>query len=139
MRQNIAGLRSRRSDSAVSLVPRGTKAPRSGVPDQAPLLLVPLNPDGSPRPQHSVIGWSSIDVKSGVEKQLATLDPPPDPVLAGSTRSKASTNPHFWFDRLMRRFQRAGTAVVRMVGNSPLEPDYSREVALCQAISRVRP
>jgi hypothetical protein len=42
----IAGLWSRQSDSAVSLVPRATKAPRSGVLDQATLALVPLNLDG---------------------------------------------------------------------------------------------
>jgi hypothetical protein len=28
-------------------------------------------------------GWSRSIVKSGVEKQLATLDPPPDSILAG--------------------------------------------------------
>jgi hypothetical protein len=113
------------------------KPPRSGVPDQATLSLVPLNPDGSPRPQHSVQRLVSIDVKSGVEKQLATLDPPPDTVLAGSTRFEGFDESTFSFDRLMRRFQRAGTAVVRMVGNSPLEPDYSREVAQGQVNFRI--
>jgi hypothetical protein len=91
------------------------KPPRSGVLDQATLALVPLNLDGYPTPQDPVQRLVSIDVKSGVEKQLATLDPPPDSILAGrislhpdgnrppsrlsastarSTCSKASTNPH---------------------------------------------
>src|SRR6516162_6992904 len=89
--------------------------PRSGVLDQATLALVPLNLDGYPTPQDPVQRLVSIDVKSGVEKQLATLDPPPDSIPAGrsafirtatdspprlsastarSTCSKASTNPH---------------------------------------------
>jgi hypothetical protein len=59
------------------------KPPRSGVPDQATLSLVPLNLDGYPTPQDPVQRLVSIDVKSGVEKQLATLDPPPDSILAG--------------------------------------------------------
>lgn len=91
------------------------KPPRSGVLDQATLALVPLNLDGYPTPQDPVQRLVSIDVKSGVEKQLATLDPPPDSILPGasalirtatdspsrlsastarSTCSKASTNPH---------------------------------------------
>jgi len=91
------------------------KPPRSGVLDQATLALVPLNLDGYPTPQDPVQRLVSIDVKSGVEKRLATLDPPPDSILAGrislhpdgnrlasrlsastarSTCSKASTNPH---------------------------------------------
>jgi len=57
--------------------------PRSGVLDQATLALVPLNLDGYPTPQDPVQRLVSIDVKSGVEKQLATLDPPPDSILAG--------------------------------------------------------
>jgi hypothetical protein len=82
---------------------------------RATLALVPIHPDGSPRPQHSVQRLVSIDVKSGVEKQLATLDPPPDSILAGRVSlhpdskqlvvsfvrqhgkiytSKVSTNPH---------------------------------------------
>jgi hypothetical protein len=52
--------------------------PRSGVLDQAPLNL-----DGYPTPQDPVQRLVSIDVKSGVEKRLATLDPPPDSILAG--------------------------------------------------------
>ncbi len=56
------------------------KPPRSGVLDQATLALVPLNLDGCPTPQAPVQRLVSIDVKSGVEKQLATLDPA---VLAG--------------------------------------------------------
>ena len=59
------------------------KPPRSGVLDQATLALVPLNLDGYPTPQGPVQRLVSIDVKSGVEKQLATLDPPPDSILAG--------------------------------------------------------
>jgi hypothetical protein len=59
------------------------KPPRSGVLDQATLALVPLNLDGYPTPQDPVQRLVSIDVKSGVEKQLATLDPPPDSILAG--------------------------------------------------------
>ena len=59
------------------------RPPRSGVLDQATLALVPLNLDGYPTPQDPVQRLVSIDVKSGVEKQLATLDPPPDSILAG--------------------------------------------------------
>ena len=59
------------------------KRPRSGVLDQATLALVPLNLDGYPTPQDPVQRLVSIEVKSGVEKQLATLDPPPDSILAG--------------------------------------------------------
>jgi hypothetical protein len=59
------------------------KPPRSGVLDQATLALVPLNLDGYPTPRDPVQRLVSIDVKSGVEKQLATLDPPPDSILAG--------------------------------------------------------
>src|SRR5437764_4981331 len=91
------------------------KPPRSGVLDQATLALVPLNLDGYPTPQDPVQRLVSIDVKSGVEKQLATLDPPPNSILTGgislhpdgnrlavalsastaiSTCSKASTTPH---------------------------------------------
>jgi hypothetical protein len=102
------------------------KPPRSGVLDQATLALVPLNLDGYPTPQDPVQRLVSIDVKSGVEKQLATLDPPPglhpgpgasafirtatdspsrlSASTARSTCSKASTNPHHGFDPLMRRF-----------------------------------
>ena len=110
------------------------KPPRSGVLDQATLALVPLNLDGYPTPQDPVQRLVSIDVKSGVEKQLATLDPPPDSILAGRIslhpdgnrlavsfvrqHGKIYTLEGFdestsWFDRLMRRFWRAGTAAKR--------------------------
>jgi hypothetical protein len=67
----------------------------------------------------------SIDVKPGVEKQLATLDPPPDSILAGRISLHPDGNrlavsfvrqhgkiymlegfdeSTSWFDRLMRRF-----------------------------------
>src|SRR5438046_3020073 len=59
------------------------KPPRSDVLDQATLALVPLNLDGWPTPQDPVQRLLSINVKPGVEKQLATLDPPPDSILAG--------------------------------------------------------
>ena len=49
------------------------KPPRSGVPDQATPALVPLNLDGYPTPQDPVQRLVSI----------ATLDPPPDSILAG--------------------------------------------------------
>jgi hypothetical protein len=89
--------------------------PRSGVLDQATLALVPLSLDGYPTQQDPVQRLVSIHVKSGVEKQLATLDSPPDSILAGrislhpegnrlavsfvrqqgrSICSEASTNPH---------------------------------------------
>jgi hypothetical protein len=111
--------------------------PRAGVLDQATLALVPLNLDGYPTPQDPVQRLVSIDVKSGVEKQLATLDPPPDSILAGRISLHPDGNrlavsfvrPHgkiymlegfdestSGFARLMRRFKRAGTAVVRAVG-----------------------
>jgi hypothetical protein len=48
------------------------KPPRSGVLDQATLVLVALNLDGYPTPQDPVQRLVSIDVKSGVEKQIAT-------------------------------------------------------------------
>jgi len=97
------GLWSRRSDS------------RSGVPDQATLALVPLDLDGYPTPQDPVQRLVSI----------ATLDSPPDSILAGrislhpdGNRLAASfVRQHgkiymlegfdestSWFDRLMRRF-----------------------------------
>jgi hypothetical protein len=103
------------------------------------VALVPLGLDGYPTPQDPVQRLVSIDVKSGVEKQLATLDPPPDSILAGRISLHPDGNrlavsfvrqhgkiymlegfdeSTSWFDRLMRRFQRAGTAVVRMVGDS---------------------
>src|SRR5215469_9294947 len=117
--------------------------PRSGVLDQATLALVPLNLDGYPEPQDPVQRLVSIDVKSGVEKQLATLDPPPDSILAGRISLHPDGNrlavsfvrqhgkiymlegfdeSTSWFDRLMRRFKRAGTAVAgnfRQTGNWP--------------------
>ncbi len=101
------------------------KPPRSGVLDQATLALVPLNLDGYPTPQDPVQRLVSIDVKSGVEKQLATLDPPPDSILAGRISLHLDGNrlavsfvrqhgkiymlegfdeSTSWFDRLMRRF-----------------------------------
>ena len=107
--------------------------------NQATLALVPLNPDGYPAPQDPVQRLVSIDVRSGVEMQLATLDTPPDSILAGRISLHPDGNrlavsfvrqhgkiymlegfdeSTFWFDRRMRRFQRAGTAVVRMVGHS---------------------
>src|SRR5215469_2919018 len=113
--------------------------PRSGVLDQATLALVPLNLDGYPTPQDPVQRLVSIDVKSGVEKQLATLDPPPDSILAGRISLHPDGNrlavsfvrqhgkiymlegfdeSTSWFDRLMRRFKRAGTAVVRIVADT---------------------
>jgi hypothetical protein len=61
------------------------ESPRSGVLDQATLVLVPLNPDGHPTQQDPVQRLVSIDVKSGVEKQLATSDS----ILAG----RISLNP----------------------------------------------
>src|ERR1035438_4843671 len=66
------------------------KPPRSGVLDQATLALVPLNLGGYPTPQDPVQRLVSIDVKSGVEKQLATLDPPPDSILAGRIDRKST-------------------------------------------------
>ena len=54
------------------------KPPPSGVLTQATLALVALNLDGYLTPQDPVQRLVSINVKSGVEKQLATLDPPPD-------------------------------------------------------------
>jgi hypothetical protein len=119
------------------------KPPRSGVLDQATLALVPLNLDGYPTPQDPVQRLVSIDVKSGVEKQLATLDPPPDSILAGRISLHPDGNrlavsfvrqhgkiymlegfdeSTSWFDRLMRRFWRAATAVVRMVGYPEVGP-----------------
>ena len=116
--------------------------PRSGVLDQATLALVPLNLDGYPTPQDPVQRLVSIDVKSGVEKQLATLDPPPDSILAGRISLHPDGNrlavsfvrqhgkiymlegfdeSTSWFDRLMRRFKRAGTAVVRIVEHPEVE------------------
>jgi hypothetical protein len=96
------------------------KPPRSGVLDQAP-----LNVDGYPTPQDPVQRLVSIDVKSGVERQLAMLDPPPDSILAGRIRLhpdgnrlavslvrqhgkiymlEGSDESTSLFDRLMRRF-----------------------------------
>ena len=81
---------------------------------------ISLHPDGNR------LVW--IDVKSGVEKQLATLDPPPDSILAGHISLHPDGNrlavsfvrqhrkiymlegldeSTSWFDRLMRRFKRA--------------------------------
>ena len=100
------------------------KRPRSGVLDQATLALVPLNLDRYPTPQDP---WRlvSIDVKSGVDKQFATLDPPPDSILAGRISVPPDGNrlavpfvrqhgkiymlegfdeSTSWLDRLMRRF-----------------------------------
>jgi hypothetical protein len=50
----------------------------------------------------------SIDVKSGVEKQLATLDPPPDSILFVRQHGKIYMLEGFdestsWLDRLMQR------------------------------------
>ena len=80
---------------------------------------------GYPTPQDPVQRLVSIDVKSGVEKQLATLDPPPDSILAGRISLHPDGNrlavsfvrqhgkiymlegfdeSTSWFDRLMRRF-----------------------------------
>jgi hypothetical protein len=91
------------------------KPPRSGVLDQATLALVPLNLDGYPTPQDPVQRLVSINVKSGVEKQLATPGSAAglhtgrahqpssgrqptrrrlSASTARSTCSKASTNPH---------------------------------------------
>ena len=99
--------------------------PRSGVLDQATLTLVRLNLDGYPTPQDPVQRLVSIDVKSGVGKHLATLDPPPDCILAGRISLHPDGNrlavsfvrqhgkiymlegfdeSTSWFDRLMRRF-----------------------------------
>jgi len=101
------------------------KLSRSGVLDQAALALVLLNLDGYPTSQDPVQRLVSIDVKSGVEKQLATLDLPPDSILAGRIRLHPDGNrvavkfvrqhgkidmlegfdeSTSWFDRLMRRF-----------------------------------
>ena len=84
-----------------------------------------LNLDGYPTPQDPVQRLVSIDVKSGVEKQLVTLDPPPDSILAGRISLHPDGNrlavsfvrqhgkiymlegfdeSTSWFDRLMRRF-----------------------------------
>jgi hypothetical protein len=89
------------------------------------VALVPLNLDGYPTPQDPVQRLVSIDVKSGVEKQLATLDPPPDSIMAGRISLHPDGNrlavsfvrqhgkiymlegfdeSTSWFDRLMRRF-----------------------------------
>ena len=80
---------------------------------------------GTRRRKTPFSGWSRIDVKSGVEKQLATLDPPPDSILAGRISLHPDGNrlavsfvrqhgkiymlegfdeSTSWFDRLMRRF-----------------------------------
>ena len=59
------------------------KPPRSGVLDQATLASFRSILTGTRRRKTPFSGWSRIDVKSGVEKQLATLDPPPDSILAG--------------------------------------------------------
>ena len=87
-------------------------------------MLVPLNPDGYPTQQDPVQRLVSIDVKSGVEKQLATLDPR-NSILAGRISLHPDGNrlavkfvrqhakiymlegfdeSTSWFDRLMRRF-----------------------------------
>ena len=87
-----------------------------------------------------------MDVKSGVEKQLATLDPPPDSILAGRISLHPDGNrlavsfvrqhgkiymlegfdeSTSWFDRLMRRFKRAGTAVVQIFGNREVERQFA--------------
>jgi hypothetical protein len=78
-----------------------------------------------PTPQDPVQRLVSIDVKSGIEKQLATLDPPPDSILAGRISLHPDGNrlavsfvrqhgkiymlegfdeSTSWFDRRMRRF-----------------------------------
>ena len=62
------------------------KPPRSGVLDQATLALVPLNLDGYPTPQDPVQRLVSINVKSGVEKRLATLYPPKWGFIATASR-----------------------------------------------------
>ena len=98
------------------------KPPRSGVLDQATLALVPLNLDGYPTPQDPVQRLVSIDVKSGVEKQLVTLDRRRTPSWPGASAfirtatdspSRLSRKIYMlegfdestsWFDRLMRRF-----------------------------------
>ena len=75
---------SRQSDSAVSLVPRATKAPHD------PAFLIKQRwrslrsiLTGIRRRKTPFQRLVSIDVKSGVEKRLATLDPAPDSILAG--------------------------------------------------------
>jgi hypothetical protein len=105
---------------------RDQTPPRSGVLDQATLAPVPLNLDGYPTPQDPVQRLVSIDVKSGVEKQLATLDPPPGlhpgPGASALIRTATDSPSRFvrqhgniymregfdestsWFDPLMRRF-----------------------------------
>ena len=101
------------------------KPPRSGVLNQATLALVALNLTGIRRRKTPFQRLVSIDVKSGVEKQLATLDPPPDSILAGRISLHPDGNrlavsfvrqhgkiymlegfdeSTSWFDRLMRRF-----------------------------------
>jgi hypothetical protein len=117
---------SRRSDSAVSLVPRATKSPH----DPAFLIRQRWRSfrsilTGTRRRKTPFNGWSRIDVKSGVEKQLAKLDSPPDSILAGRISLHPDGNrlavsfvrqhgkiymleafdeSTSWFDRLMRRF-----------------------------------
>jgi hypothetical protein len=89
------------------------------------VALVPLGLDGYPTPQDPVQRLVSIDVKSGIENQLATLDPPPESILAGRISLRPDGNPlavsfvrqhgkiyvlegfdesTSLFDRLMRRF-----------------------------------
>ncbi|HZT33828.1 MAG TPA: hypothetical protein VFA33_28320 [Bryobacteraceae bacterium] len=101
------------------------KPPRSGVLDQATLALVPLNLVRYPTPQDPVQRLVSIDVKSGVEKQLATWIRRGTPSLAGRIRLPPDGNrlavsfvrqhgkiymlegfdeSTSWFDRLMPRF-----------------------------------
>jgi hypothetical protein len=101
------------------------KPPRSGVLDQATLALVPLNLVRYPTPQGPVQRLVSIDVKSGVEKQLATWIRRRTPSCAGRISLHPDGNrlavsfvrqhgkiymlegfdeSTSWFDRLMRRF-----------------------------------
>jgi hypothetical protein len=101
------------------------KPPRSGVLDQQRWRSFRSILTGTRRRKTPFSGWSRFDVKSGVEKQLATLDPPPDSILAGRISLHPDGNrlavsfvrqhgkiymlegfdeSTSWFDRLMRRF-----------------------------------
>src|SRR5712671_964077 len=77
------------------------KPPRSGVLDQATLALVPLNLDRYPTSQDPVQRLCSIDVKSGVENQLAVSFVRQHGKIYMLEGFDESTS---WFDRLMRRF-----------------------------------
>ena len=101
------------------------KPPRSGVLDQAALALVPLNLDGYPTPTRprSAAGLDRCQIRR--REATATLDPPPDSILAGRISLHPDGNrlavsfvrqhgkiymlegfdeSTSWFDRLMRRF-----------------------------------